>query len=71
MIAGEGLIGIALALLAVFGLDKAIDLSGMLNLPPVVSNILGLVTLGLIVLCVLKFSLFNKKNKVATENEQE
>ncbi len=71
MIAGEGLIGIALALLAVFGIDKAIDLSGMLNLPSYVSNILGLVTFGLIVLCVLKFSLWSKKNKETAKNEQE
>ena len=71
MIAGEGLIGIALALLAVFGIDKAIDLSGKLNLPASVSNILGLVTFGLIILCVLKFSLWSKKNKGTAKNEQE
>ena len=37
MIAGEGLVGILLALLAVFGLDKVIDISGYLNLPEGVS----------------------------------
>ena len=62
MIAGEGLVGILLAVFAVFGLDKVIDLSGKLNLPAYVSNILGLVVLALIVLCVLKFSVL-KKNK--------
>lgn len=64
MIAGEGLIGIILALLAVFGLDKAIDLSGILGLPVWVSNVLGLVTFALIVLCVLKFSIFKKRKAV-------
>ena len=71
MIAGEGLIGIALALLAVFGIDKAIDLSGKLNIPTYVSNILGIVTFGLIILCVLRFSLWNKRNKETAKNEQE
>ncbi len=62
MIAGEGLVGILLAVFAVFGLDQAIDLSGSLNLPAYVSDLLGVVVLALIVLCVLKFSIF-KKNK--------
>ena len=57
MIAGEGLVGILLAVFAVFGIDKAIDLSGKLGLPAYVSNILGVVVLALIVLCVVKFSL--------------
>ncbi len=63
MIAGEGLIGILLALFAVFGLDKVIDLSGLIGLPVWASNVLSLVTFGLIVLCVLKFSLWKKRNK--------
>ena len=63
MIAGEGLVGILLALFAVFGLDKVIDISGLLGLPVWASNILSLVTFGLIVLCVLKFSLWRKRNK--------
>jgi len=58
-------------LLAVFGIDKAIDLSAKLNIPAPVSNILGLVTFGLIVLCVLRFSLWSKKNKETVKNEQE
>ena len=65
MIAGEGLVGILLAFLAIipFGegsLSDAIVLS--LGLPAVVSDILGLVVLALIVVSVLKFSLW-KKNK--------
>ena len=61
MIAGEGLVGILLALLAVFGVDKMIDLSGMLNLSPVVSNIGSLVVFGLVILSLLKFSIWKKR----------
>lgn len=64
MIAGEGLVGILLALLAVFGLDKAIDLSGMLNLPAAFSNIGSLVVFGLVMLTLLKFSLWKKRKTV-------
>ncbi len=62
MIAGEGLVGILLALLAVFGIDKVIDISGVLGLPDVVSKILSLVVFGLVVLSVLKFSVWKKRN---------
>lgn len=63
MIAGEGLVGILLALLAVFGVDKVIDLSGMLGIPQIVMDIGGIVLLGLIILTVLKFSLFKKRKE--------
>ena len=63
MIAGEGLVGILLALLAVFGVGDAIDLSAKLNLPPVVSNIGSLVVFALMILTVLKFSLWRKVKK--------
>ena len=66
--AGEGLVGIALALLAVFGIDKVIDLSGKLGLPDAVSNVLGLVVFGLVILCVLKFSIWKKRAKKEEEN---
>lgn len=59
MIAGEGLVGILLALLAVFGLDKYIDLSG--RVPAVAANIGGLVLFGITVFTVLKFSLWKKR----------
>lgn len=68
MIAGEGLVGILLALLAVFGVSDLLDLSGVLNLPPVVSNIGSLVVFALIVVSLLMFSLW-KKDKAQT-NEQ-
>ncbi|MBQ5777933.1 MAG: oligopeptide transporter, OPT family [Oscillospiraceae bacterium] len=64
MIAGEGLVGILLALLAVFGLDKVIDISGYLNLPDGVAKVAGLVVFGFVVLSLLKFSVWKKqKNK--------
>ena len=56
-----GLVGILLALLAVFGVDKVIDLSGMLGIPQIVMDIGGIVLLGLIILTVLKFSLWKKR----------
>lgn len=65
MIAGEGLVGILLALLAVFGLDSALDLSTKLGISPLVSNIGGLVLLTIIILTVLKFSLWKKRDKKA------
>ena len=63
MIAGEGLVGILLALLAVFGLDKVIDISGLLGLPSALSSILSLVVFGLIILCLLRFSVWKKAKK--------
>ena len=61
MIAGEGLIGILLAVLAIFGIDKMIDLSVMLNIPSAVMNIGGIVLFGVIILTLLKFSLWKKR----------
>lgn len=61
MIAGEGLVGILLALFAISGIDKAIDLSGKLNLPEAVSNIGSLVVFALIIVSLLKFSVWKKK----------
>ena len=63
MIAGEGIVGIILALLAVFGVDQVIDISGKLGLPAAASNIGSLVVFGLIILSVLKFSLWKKRSK--------
>ncbi len=63
MIAGEGLVGILLAILAVFNVGTVLDLSGMLNLPTWASNIGSLVVFGLIILSLLKFTLWNKKSK--------
>ena len=61
MIAGEGLVGIALAVLAVFGVGEVIDLSGFIS--PTVANIGGLVLFAVIILTLLKFSVWKKRAK--------
>lgn len=68
MIAGEGLVGILLALFAVFGIDKALNLSEKLGIPQLVMDIGGIVLFALIILSVLAFSLF-KKREVVNEEE--
>ncbi len=70
MIAGEGLVGILLAVLAIFGVDKYIDLSAKLGLPAVVTQIGSLVVFGLIILTLLKFSIWKKRGKSAAKNEK-
>lgn len=50
LIAGEGIIGIVLAILAVLGVDGAIDFSGSLNL----GMIGGLVVLAILVFCIVR-----------------
>ena len=61
MIAGEGLVGILLAVFAIFGLDQIINLSQYLELPAIVSNLGSLVVFGLVILSLLKFSIWKKK----------
>ncbi len=63
MIAGEGLVGILLAVFAIFGWDKVIDLSARFGISSAVANIGGLVLFAIIILSVLKFSLWKKRNK--------
>lgn len=63
MIAGEGLVGILLAVFAVFNIDKFIDLSRRFNLPTAVSNIGSLVVFALVILSLLKFSLWRKRKE--------
>lgn len=65
MIAGEGLVGIVLALLAVFGLDSALNLSEKLGIPAAVSDLGGLLLFALIILTVLKFTVWKKRQKTA------
>lgn len=48
MIAGEGLVGILLAILTVFGLDAVIDMSGFLDTGIIGGIVLLLVMVGLI-----------------------
>jgi len=59
MIAGEGLVGIALALLAVFGVDKVIDLSKYVS--ATVSNLGGIALFAVIILTLLKFTVWKKR----------
>ncbi len=61
MIAGEGLVGILLAVLAVFGVSEMLDISGLLGLSPTVSTIASLVLFALIILSLLKFSIWKKR----------
>ena len=68
MIAGEGLVGILLAILAIFGVADVLNLSKALGIPTIVMNIGGLVLFGIIILTVLKFSLWKKRAK---NNEDE
>ncbi len=61
MIAGEGLVGILLAVFAIFGIDKVIDLSKFI--PTTVSNVGGIVLFAIIILTLLKFSVWKKRAK--------
>ncbi len=61
MIAGEGLVGILLALLAVFGIDSMLDLSARFGIPAIVSDIGGIVLFAITIFTVLKFSLWKKR----------
>ncbi len=65
MIAGEGLVGILLAVFAVFGLDAKINLSERLGISSAFSSIGGLVLFALIILSVLKFTIWKKRGKKA------
>ncbi len=63
MIAGEGLVGILLALLAVFGVDSMLDLSAKLGLSATFTSIGGLVLFAVVILTLLKFTLWKKRSK--------
>lgn len=60
MIAGEGLIGILLAVLAIFGWDRRFDLSAYATVPETVRAFGSLVLFGVAVLSLLKFSLWKR-----------
>ncbi len=67
MIAGEGLVGILLALLAVFGVADKIDISGILGLSEPIAAIGSIVVLGLIIVSIIRFSMPKKKNESGNE----
>ena len=67
MIAGEGLVGILLAVLAIIpvggkSLAEIIDISGILGLSDGVSKILSLVVFALVIISLLRFSILKKRN---------
>jgi putative OPT family oligopeptide transporter len=59
MIAGEGLVGILLAVFAIFGIDKVINLSRFV--PTAVAQIGGIVLFLAIILIVLKVTIWKKR----------
>ncbi len=61
MIAGEGLVGILLAVFAIAGIDKIIDISGILGLGEVGGAVGSVVVFGLIILSLLCFTCFKKR----------
>lgn len=61
MIAGEGLVGILLAVLTIVGVADKLDLSKALALPAAVTNIGALVVFGLVILSLLKFTVWKKQ----------
>lgn len=63
MIAGEGLVGILLAILAVAGVADVIDLTKMFQLPGAVLSIGSIVLFGIIILTLLKFTIWKKAKK--------
>ncbi len=63
MIAGEGLVGILLALLAVFGVDSVINLGARLGLSSSFMSIGGIVLFAIIILTVFKFTVWKKREK--------
>ena len=67
MIAGEGLVGILLAVLAVFGVGEVLDLSGVLNLPAWASTVGSLVVFALVIVSLLAFTIWKKPAKKTDE----
>ena len=62
---GELISFMLLSVFAVFGLDKALDLSARFGIPQVVSDIGGLVLFAIIILTLLKFSVWKKRDRKA------
>ena len=63
MIAGEGLIGVLLAVLAIIGVSEAIDCSQAMELSPVIRSVGSLVVFGLVVWSLLRFSVWKKRKE--------
>ena len=71
MIAGEGLVGILLAVFAVFGIGEVLDLSGVLNLPAWAADLGSILVFGLIIVSLLAFTIWNKNAKKSAEEQAE
>ncbi len=76
MIAGEGLVGILMAVLAIIPMGSKsvadmLDLSGKLNLPANMANIGSLVLFGVIIAVLLVFCLKNGKTQQVVEDVAE
>ncbi len=63
MIAGEGLVGILIAILAIAGISDALNISDNLNLPTAVSNTGTIILILIIVFSILKNSVWKKSKK--------
>lgn len=61
MIAGEGLVGILLAVIAIFGWDRSFDVTAYVTLSESVRVGGSLVLLGAVVLSLLRFSLWKRR----------
>ncbi len=61
MIAGEGLVGILLAVLAVLGVSDKLNLSGMLNLSASAGTIGSIIVFAVMILLVFRFALGGRK----------
>lgn len=70
MIAGEGLIGIALALFAILGIDKTINLAERFGISASAANIGGLLLFAVIILIFLKFTVWSKSNKADVSKDE-
>ncbi|MEE1026202.1 MAG: hypothetical protein U0L55_04265, partial [Acutalibacteraceae bacterium] len=71
MIAGEGLVGILLAILAVVGVSSALDISGLLSLPNWALSIGSILVFALVILSLLKFTIWNKKAVSVSEKSEQ
>ncbi|MBE7033573.1 MAG: oligopeptide transporter, OPT family [Ruminococcaceae bacterium] len=67
MIAGEGLMGIVLALLAVFGVSEFIDISKYIPLSADMAQIASLAVFAVLILIVFKFTVWKKCKKSGSE----
>jgi len=71
MIAGEGLMGILLAVFAIGGIDKVLDLSARFGIPAFASNIGSIILFAVLILIFLKFTLWSKAKKATEKTDEE